>query len=629
MNSFSSLYESFPILHYNLPSACVPFLFVFAAYFFLIRRARVHSERAKLPKYNTIPTSTVKHIPNRQVLRDLSGNIDVAIVGSGIGALSNGATLARQGYKVAVFEQHQTVGGCTHTFEKEGFEFDVGVHYVGGFSSITQKMYSTLSDGQLKWTKLDESYDVIYNAKTGERIAMTDNYEENRRKLTKRFGIDGKTWKAFDRSCFWAKFWSYIVLQLKLWHPIVLRFAWPLLAAPYRRYALRSTTDVLHELGFSPEAAGALTYHWGDHGVSPKRSPFFLTSLLDTHYKGGGYFPRGGSSSIAKTLTAAIERRGGHVFALSPVEKILTKKNMLRQYVAVGIRVRGQDILVNNFVVSDAGFLATFGIDDDGAINKPVLVDADAGAAQRTLMRNTKGTSTVTPCVSDLSLFIGLDRSDDDLKLPAQNIWHLSNDYGWDHDSAWEAMVNDTSPKASTADHTPFLFISNESAKDPDFSLKHPGKSTSEVIAVCRCDLFDQWANTAHESRDENYLAIKERLTESYLDAFYLHFPQARGHVCFTSFGTPLTMNKFLGRCQGEVYALDHDISRFDSWNVQRALHPQTCVKNLYMTGEDAFLVSVTACMISGFIAAARATWGSWFDALPFVVQGLPQIFFG
>ena len=97
--------------------------------------------------------------------------------------------------------------------------------------------------------------------------------------------------------------------------------------------------------------------------------------MTSRHYKGGGYFPRGGSSSIAKTLTAAIERRGGHVFALSPVEKILTKKNMLRQYVAVGVRVRGEDILVNNFVVSDAGFLATFGIDNDGVINKPVLVD--------------------------------------------------------------------------------------------------------------------------------------------------------------------------------------------------------------------------------------------------------------
>lgn len=55
----------------------------------------------------------------------------MAIVGSGIGALSNAVCLSRQGFKVAVFEQNETVGGCTHTFEKEGYEFDVGVHYVG------------------------------------------------------------------------------------------------------------------------------------------------------------------------------------------------------------------------------------------------------------------------------------------------------------------------------------------------------------------------------------------------------------------------------------------------------------------------------------------------------------------
>lgn len=318
----------------------------------------------------------------------------------------------------------------------------------------------------------------------------------------------------------------------------------------------------------------------------------------------------------------------GHVFALSPVDEIITKKNIFRQYTAVGVRVRGIDVGVRKFVVSDAGFLATFGIDSDTG-GKAALVNTDAGAAQRALMHTFKDTDAVTPCISDLSLFIGLDRSDVDLKLPAQNIWHLSEEYGWSHDDAFGAMLKDTSPEASTAKHTPFLFISNESAKDPDFSMRHPGKSTSEVFAVVKYDLFDKWANTTHESRDADYLAFKERLTKSYLDAFYLHFPQTRGHVCYTSFGTPLTMNKFLGRSRGEIYALDHDISRFNSWNLQRALHPETLVKHLYMTGEDAFVVSITACMISGFVAAARSSWGSWFDTLPLILQGLPQLFFG
>ena len=223
MNSFPSLYETFPTSHDNLLPIIVPLLFIITAYVFLIKGARERSKHLKLPRYNAIPNSSVKQIPSRKSLRELSGNIDVAIIGSGIGALSNAAVLARQGYKVAVFEQNQTVGGCTHTFEKEGYEFDVGVHYVGGFSSVVRDMYDKLSDGQLKWSKIDRTYDVMYNAKTGERIEVTDDHEEYRNKLTKHFGIDKETWKKFDKACFHAKFWSYVVLQLKLWHPMILR----------------------------------------------------------------------------------------------------------------------------------------------------------------------------------------------------------------------------------------------------------------------------------------------------------------------------------------------------------------------------------------------------------------------
>jgi len=126
--------------------AFIPLLFILAAYFFLIRRARLHMESKKLPKYDAITSSQLKHIASKQTLRDLSGNIDVAIVGSGIGALSNAAVLAQHGFKVAVFEQNNTVGGCTHTFTKEGFTFDTGVHYVGGMSSVVKNLYSSLSE---------------------------------------------------------------------------------------------------------------------------------------------------------------------------------------------------------------------------------------------------------------------------------------------------------------------------------------------------------------------------------------------------------------------------------------------------------------------------------------------------
>lgn len=53
-------------------------------------------------------------------------DLDVIVIGSGIGGLTAGATLAKAGRKVLVLEQHDQAGGCCHTYIEKGFEFDVG-----------------------------------------------------------------------------------------------------------------------------------------------------------------------------------------------------------------------------------------------------------------------------------------------------------------------------------------------------------------------------------------------------------------------------------------------------------------------------------------------------------------------
>ncbi len=148
------------------------------------------------------------------------------------------------------------------------------------------------------------------------------------------------------------------------------------------------------------------------------------------------------------------------MFASSPVEQVLTTKNVFGcHHSAYGVRIHGVDVLVKRFVVSDAGVMKTFGIDEN-AKHAHALVSGEAGAVQRSLLRkdkkvsvyevddgifevvSTKKRSKVSPCVSDLSLFIGLDRSDKDLGLLAQNIWHL---HDWDHDKAFQNMLTHTS----------------------------------------------------------------------------------------------------------------------------------------------------------------------------------------
>lgn len=56
---------------------------------------------------------------------------DVIVIGSGMGGMAAGAALGRVGHKVLLLEQHQTLGGLTHSFARDGFTWDVGVHYLG------------------------------------------------------------------------------------------------------------------------------------------------------------------------------------------------------------------------------------------------------------------------------------------------------------------------------------------------------------------------------------------------------------------------------------------------------------------------------------------------------------------
>ena len=62
-------------------------------------------------------------------------SVDVAIIGAGLGGLTAGAYLARQGLTVALFEQHYVAGGCATHFERgpkrARYHFDVGLHYIG------------------------------------------------------------------------------------------------------------------------------------------------------------------------------------------------------------------------------------------------------------------------------------------------------------------------------------------------------------------------------------------------------------------------------------------------------------------------------------------------------------------
>ena len=58
----------------------------------------------------------------------------VIIIGSGMGGLSCGVVLAKNGYNVTVFEKGSQIGGCLQCFSRKGARFETGMHFIGSVS---------------------------------------------------------------------------------------------------------------------------------------------------------------------------------------------------------------------------------------------------------------------------------------------------------------------------------------------------------------------------------------------------------------------------------------------------------------------------------------------------------------
>ncbi|HXG27955.1 MAG TPA: FAD-dependent oxidoreductase, partial [Nevskiales bacterium] len=106
----------------------------------------------------------MKRIGRRYRTGRADGHYDVIVIGSGIGGLTSAALLSKLGRKVGVLEQHYTAGGFTHSYERNGYEWDVGVHYIGEMqrqNSPLRRIFDLITDGQLQWAPMDPCYDRI------------------------------------------------------------------------------------------------------------------------------------------------------------------------------------------------------------------------------------------------------------------------------------------------------------------------------------------------------------------------------------------------------------------------------------------------------------------------------------
>jgi all-trans-retinol 13,14-reductase len=506
----------------------------------------------------------------------ITGNFDVIIIGSGVGGMSTASFLTKEGKKVLVLERHYMPGGYTQIFKRRDYEWDTGVHYVGEIgvqNSMLNRVFKYVSDGSLHWEDMGEVYDkMIFGDKVYE---FHKGIEEFKTKLKEYFPSPEDV-KSID---------DYVdaIMAAQRTQPLFFsEKAMPLwLSAIFGRFmrnkALafnKPTLEILSAITKNPKLIAVLTGQFGDYGLPPSKSSFYMHSALVKHYFRGGSYPVGGSQRIFESIAAEVVKGGGEIFTNAEVQEVIVKNN-----VAIGVRMKdGKEIFANQ-VVSTTGVLNT--------LNRLL---PDAVKQQHKI---SEVVSKVTPSVGYVCLYIGIKESNKTLGLGKSNYWIFPDNY--DHDKNIENYLNNPDSEI------PVVYISFPSVKDSTWEERYPNKTTIQIVTLAPYEWYSQWENTEWKKRGADYEAAKEKMSQRLLEALYKQEPTLRGKIDYYELSTPLSTKHFTNYQKGELYGLEHNTERF----TQKFLRIHSPVKKLYMAGQDIITCGIGGAFASGLLTAS------------------------
>lgn len=261
----------------------------------------------------------------------MNSKYDVIIIGAGIGGLVCGCYLAKEGLKVLIFEQHSNPGGYCTSFERSGYRFDVGVHYLGSMQIVLGKVLEELElKDEIKFDRFDPTDKIIMPDNiTYIHINPQDTIEDFKRS----FPREKRNIERFFEFIMQKDFFNvYKKIKSMSFQGVLNEF--------FEDYRLKATLEVLL-LNF---------------GLSAKKASAIASVILYRYYiLDGGYYPRGGMQGFSNSLASRFKRYGGELLLRKKVEEILVENKKIK-----GVILESREVVKANIVVSNADATQTF-----------------------------------------------------------------------------------------------------------------------------------------------------------------------------------------------------------------------------------------------------------------------------
>jgi phytoene dehydrogenase-like protein len=496
----------------------------------------------------------------------MGATYDAVIIGAGMGGLSCGTLLAKEGLRVLICEQASKPGGYCVNFKRNGFTFAPAVHYLNEFGPTGQmnEAFQTLGiSPEIEFCLQDPQRRIITPQF---HLTLSTDIDQFKRDLIhlfpkERLSIHAyiEEWKKFVKSIEGLPLKSLEVISPKEKLELLYKgiFKAPLLI----RYRAKTAQAVLDSYFKDPLLKYLLSF-----GARKGSSILNCASPIFWAITGNFYYIKGkGVEALPQLFLRHYQAYGGEVAFNTLAKKIVVEKEKVR-----GVQLEGGEEIRSKYVISNADSHATF----HSLIGNYLLPDR--------FVRKLRKKEISAPI---FTLYAGVDL---DLKQMGfdgalVHYYPFMGNNPWEEEDGGEFDIT----KGKMA-------IRMDSIKNPMFAPK--GKHTIAIAVYTPYTLFADEKTT-----NPRYAEIKEEIAQKIIGATENVIPGLSKHILVRDASTPLTYERETLNTHGATMGWYLSAKEFSRIRSQR-----TPIARLYQAGHWTFPGGGIPMVILSGINAAK-----------------------
>jgi all-trans-retinol 13,14-reductase len=421
---------------------------------------------------------------------------NIIIIGSGLGGLTAGAKLAKEGRKVLVIEQHNRPGGCATTFKRGDYTLEVGLHEMDGPGprDMKNRIFTDLEvTNNVEFLKVPEFYRFI-----NERYAVTVPHEPETaiQRLSELFPGEIPGIKAY--------FDQILNPRKKSTEPFVDKSVGEFLDSIIGNDDLKLI--LLGNLGY---------FHDDPYTLSLT----YYSVAQGSYYSGGASYIKGGSQKLSDHLTAFIREHGGEVLLNQSVTGLHTEGKKITGVVYKSKKDNSHQEASADEIIANCSIR-----------NIAEMLAGDPGDSLRNEFANQKTGASL------LTVYYGFRKPLKDIG----NGYYSTFIYDRSVNSPKDILLNN---RADFKERS-FTFVDYSHV---DSCLAPAGKS---VGAVCCIDYLSDWEGL-HEAE---YKQKKKYAEAAFTDRLEKLIPGMKDIIEYCEVGTPSTVKRYTLNPGGAVY---------------------------------------------------------------------------